>query len=670
MSTEKELETWMDNLTIEDNIQKENIPFYQYSEFENVKLIGRNVYKATFKTSQKTVDLKCVYLNNKITQDNLINEVEIKIHRKLEIHDSFLKFYGITKKENTDNYMIILEYANHGFLCQNSKTNFQKMEKLNLAKQMTNILMYLHSNDIIHGKLNSENIFIHNGNIDVFELIKTISDSLRFLTNNLGPIQYMDPQHLERFNTIGKNKSSDIFGLGIFLWEISSDCWKHNGSSRPCISQVVKNLSEIIISDSSVEFETVQLEKSKKQNKNLEVKPDPPFVCASAEAVVFIRDLFKFFIDIPTKQILDIQQTTIENYIREHKKKNPAKILYEMIRYPSHYWFTSLIGFFYQHGIGTVVDNQMAFKFFNLAANEIIDMNNIASNLLIRKFYKVNKEMGNIYLAHMYLDGIGVEKDLKKGFQIYSKAADKGSNRALNCMAYCYHNGLGVEKHDKKAFELYLKSAEKGNLVAQSNVGFCYEEGIGITIDETKGFQCQIKSACAGSIDAMYNVGHSYDNGIGVDKDEKEALKWYLKAAEKGYPIAQNYLGNFYETSYGIDRNEVKAFEWFKKAAENNYTSSQYSLGRCFYEGYGTKKDFINAIYWLNKAKKGGNIYANILLEEIIKKTTEKEFRKENFLFYQYSTFKTSQRIALKCVCLNDKFALENLIDETGKFNR
>jgi len=32
----------------------------------------------------------------------------------------------------------------------------------------------------------------------------------------------MDPQYLELFSTIGKNKSSDIFSLGIILWEISS----------------------------------------------------------------------------------------------------------------------------------------------------------------------------------------------------------------------------------------------------------------------------------------------------------------------------------------------------------------------------------------------------------------------------------------------------------------
>ncbi|RHZ70075.1 hypothetical protein Glove_275g4 [Diversispora epigaea] len=94
---------------------------------------------------------------------------------------------------------------------------------------------------------------------------------------------------MELISMIGKNKSSDIFGLRIILWEISSgdppfemesssnidlskrksemaipeiytDCWKHNGDSRPDISQVFKILSEIIIIDASVEFETSQLQ--------------------------------------------------------------------------------------------------------------------------------------------------------------------------------------------------------------------------------------------------------------------------------------------------------------------------------------------------------------------------------------------------------------------------
>ncbi|RHZ48416.1 hypothetical protein Glove_551g57 [Diversispora epigaea] len=652
----KEWETWMDNLIIEDTFQKENIPFYQYSEFENVELISGNIYKAIFKISQKTIALKCVYLNDKFTVDNLINE-------------------------NTNNYMIILKYANNGSLRQYLKANFQKIDwntKLNLAKQIANVLMYLHSNEIIHGKLNSENILVHNGNIklNVFGLTKIMPESLRFLKNTLGPIQYIDPQYLEFFNAIGKNKSSDIFSLGIILWEISSgnlpfevesssnidllnnivkgkreiivlgtptkykeiytDCWKHNGNSRPNIYQVVKNLSEIFISGESSEIETPQSQpynvtdevisfKSKisiKQNEELEVKSDPPFVDVSDEVNMFIKDLFEFFIDSYEKQVLKMHSIMVKNYIKEHNK-NPVAILYEMISYQSHshYRFTSMIGFFYKYGIGTIVDYQMAFKFFSLATNEIIDMKNISPNSLpLRKLHEKNREIGFIHLGDMHLIGLGVNQNREKTFQIYSRVANEGSIRALDLVAMCYSRGFGVGKNVKKAFELYLKSAEEGCLVAQFDVGNCHRKGIGTAVNKSEGFRWYMKSALSGNINATSDIGYCYFNGLGVGKDFKEAFKWYLKADEKEYSLAQFNLANCYENGAGIDKNEVRAFEWFKKAAENDHINGQYKIGKCFYEGYGTRKDIVKAIYWLNKAKENGNSNANRLLEEIIKR--------------------------------------------------
>ncbi|RHZ87930.1 hypothetical protein Glove_29g139 [Diversispora epigaea] len=469
--------------------------------------------------------------------------------------------------------------------------------------------MFLHSNDIIHGKLNSENIFIHNGNIkfNVFGLTKIMPESLKFLTNSLGPIQYIDSQYLEIFNTIDKNKKGkreiEAPGTPSRYKEIYTDCWKHNGNLRPDILQVVKNLSEIIISDSSFKKEipqsqfhnvtdeiiSVKLEKLNIQSEELKVLSDPPFVNKSAEFEVFIKELFEIFIDIIKKQFTESQPIMMKNYIKEHKK-NPVKVLYEMIRHPSHSWFTSMIGYFYENGIGTVTDNQMAFKFFSMSANEVIDASSSNSSSLI-KLYNFNKEIGTILLADMYLDG---------------KVAD------------CYENGFGVEINEEKAFKLSLKSAETGLPVALRTVGWCYVNGFGTRKDTAKGFQWYMKSALAGNIISMWNVGCFYLDGIGVDRDYQEAFKWILKAAEKGEDSAQSSLGNCYKIGYGITTDQVKAFEWYKKAAECGDIDGQYEVGKCLYEGRGTKKDIINAIYWLNKAKENEDIDADELLVEII----------------------------------------------------
>ncbi|RHZ77523.1 hypothetical protein Glove_177g16 [Diversispora epigaea] len=759
-----------------NNSNNNDITFYHYSRFENIKIINKNVYKADIKkiisqqkktVAEVVVVLKCISLNNNFTLNDLINEV--KRHRKLEISDNILKFYGITKHENTNNYMIVREYSNNGSLRQYLRTNFQKLDwnvKLNLSKQIANALMNLHSNNIIHGKLTSESILVHNGaiklndfgikylktlfttitipiqytdsrylelfnkSLDIYSLgiilweiscdentnnymivreysnngslrqylrtnfqkldwnvklnlSKQIANALMNLhsnniihgkltsesilvhngaikLNDFGikylktlfttitiPIQYTDSRYLELFN-----KSLDIYSLGIILWEISCDgilpfenesltklssalsstnnniidlindiiakgkkknCLKHHGNSRPDIIEVVSDLSEInIVSDINL---TNNLEKP-----NEKVQSNPPHINFATTTInnfniSVIKKLFEFYINLFETQSQAIRPIMMNDYIKEHNL-NSVKILHKMIRYSSNYWFTSLIGFFYQNGIGTVIDNKMAFKFFCLAANERIFMKNISSNLSLRKFYNINKEIGIIRLAHMYCHGLGVERDLEKCFQIYSKAAGEGSHAALSCMANCYEKGHGVEKNKEKAFELFLKS-EKGDPHTQFNVGTCFRNGSGIAKDETKGLQWFIKSALSGNIDAIYEIGHYYDKGICVDVDKNEAFKWYFKGAEKGDSWAQYKLGIFYEYGNGIDQNQVKAFEWYKKAAENGLSNSQYRLGECFYDGYGTKKDIVNAIYWLNKANEN-EFVSNGLLYEII----------------------------------------------------
>ncbi|RHZ73570.1 hypothetical protein Glove_230g24 [Diversispora epigaea] len=650
MSQRKRRKINNNNITINNSSKAsaeydKDIPFYHYSKFENVNLINenvKNVYKAHIKkkdshqekTAVEVVALKYISLNN------LVNEV--KRHRKLEINDSILKFYGITKQENIKNYMnfmIVFEYANDGSLRQYFKTNFKKLDwniKLNLAKQIANALMNLHDNNIIHGKLTSESILVHNGIIKLNDFGINYLKSLTTTTVTI-PIQYTDFRYLELFN-----KSLDIYSLGIILWEISNDgnspfekefittsdniidlindtivniksekilpgtppkykeiyidCLKHHGNSRPDIFDVVNDLSEInIISDNDINAKN-KLKKSIKTNDY---------------NITFIKKLFEFFIYISKNQHYHLRPIMIRNYIREHNL-NPVKLLHTMIRYPSNYWFTSLIGYFYQFGIGTVFDDQMALKFFNLAANEKSYMENVSSNLSLRKFYKINKEIGIIRLS------IVVEKDLKKAFRIYSKITDEGSNMALNSMAYCYYKGLGVEKNEEKAYELYLKSAEKGNMAAQYNVSEFYIRGIGIEKDETKGFQLHLKSALNGNIAAIHSIGSCYDAGKGMAVNKKEAFRWFFKSAERDNPVSQHNLGLYYAKGYGINQDQVKAFEWYKKSAKNEYANSQYMVGKRFYEGRGTSKDIIKAIYWLNKAKENGNTNANRLLLEII----------------------------------------------------
>ncbi|RHZ79870.1 hypothetical protein Glove_140g87 [Diversispora epigaea] len=226
-------------------------------------------------------------------------------------------------------------------------------------------------------------------------------------------------------------------------------------------------LSKIIISDVNVETPQSQpynVTDVKFNYVKPEIKSDPPFVDVATEVNGFINDLFA---------------------------KNR--------------FFTGL---------------SLAFKFFSLAVNEIIDTSSFNYSSL--KNYTIST----------------------KGLSLITS----------NTVIYCSQNGLGVEKNEEKAFETYLKSAEKGS---QSNVG-------GITKGEAKLFQWKIKSVLAGNIGAIYNVVMTMIRG--------KAFEWFKKVAENDDVDGQCRLGKCFYEGCGTKKDIVNAIYWLNKAKENRNT--------------------------------------------------------------------------------------------------
>ena len=126
--------------------------------------------------------------------------------------------------------------------------------------------------------------------------------------------------------------------------------------------------------------------------------------------------------------------------------------------------------------------------------------------------------------------------DVNKSVELYrevSDSSDSESSIAKHDRAFMYRDGVGVDKDNVKAFELFKESAEGGYLNGMNMLGECYYEGRGIGRDGQKAFKWFQKAADLGNNAAKYNLGRMYKDGEIVEKDDNKALELFKSSVER-----------------------------------------------------------------------------------------------------------------------------------------
>ena len=149
-------------------------------------------------------------------------------------------------------------------------------------------------------------------------------------------------------------------------------------------------------------------------------------------------------------------------------------------------------------------------------------------------------------------------------------------------LGFLYYNGIIVEKNGDKAFNLFSKASENNYHIAQVYSSKCYQSGIGTEINSALAITCLHNGIENNSIYGQVILGNLYEDGVGVDKDLKKAFYWYEKAANNGNLSGLYYLGTCYQFGNGVEKDENKAFEFYMKAANQENLNAQYKLGFCY----------------------------------------------------------------------------------------
>ncbi|CAB5363310.1 unnamed protein product [Rhizophagus irregularis] len=245
-------------------------------------------------------------------------------------------------------------------------------------------------------------------------------------------------------------------------------------------------------------------------------------------------------------------------------------------------WFTSLMGFFYQFGIGCMMNEKSALDLYFLSVNkknhnddddyddddndnEIPsltlndDFNNKLclteenrnefnllknNNIIIGKYFlslyyykdiiifntinmmkilkdnefNIDKQM-ELQEEHICINNNIIQDSIKK-----LKSEENTNNNMNNSI-------INKKKISKKEFENIKQSALKGNSKAQYNLGICYMDGIGTTKNKIKAFEWFLKS----------------ENKYTINKNKNDEFNLNLKLAISGNADAQNNLADYYE---------------------------------------------------------------------------------------------------------------------------
>ncbi len=242
----------------------------------------------------------------------------------------------------------------------------------------------------------------------------------------------------------------------------------------------------------------------------------------------------------------------------------------------SPYWLI-VAGEMYRYGVGTEKNEKKAFSYYEKAA-------------------ALGDADGIVKVGRAWLNGIGVLTDYQKSLHFFEKAAEQDNSEAMILAAYQYENGKGVDVSFEKSLE-WLTRAECGcrrRLEGElSEKDRKYYESLLEDVDH-KRMHCE-SAACAelvgredcpaeqrqkafsqlselahekGDWCAQVNMGILYEEGTFVGQDERKALEYYLMAAENGSTGAMNNIGNFYLHGKGVAKDYDKAFAWYQKAAE------------------------------------------------------------------------------------------------------
>lgn len=192
----------------------------------------------------------------------------------------------------------------------------------------------------------------------------------------------------------------------------------------------------------------------------------------------------------------------------------------------------NMLGLLYLNGVGTSVDNDLAFKYITSSANK-------------------ENATAQYNLGRLYKYGISCNLSFDEAIKWFTKASLNGNQRAAYTLGYMYYKGLGVKQDYKKAIAWFKQSTD---FMAQHYLGMCYYLGYGTPVNEQKALEVLLNNPTGNSqkLVAHIKAGQKAKNKQAVTEvlNQNENDKTFVKAETSDKIEVE-------ETNVAVSTNEI-----------------------------------------------------------------------------------------------------------------
>lgn len=152
-------------------------------------------------------------------------------------------------------------------------------------------------------------------------------------------------------------------------------------------------------------------------------------------------------------------------------------------------------------------------------------------------------------LGDMFASGRGVERDLGRAAEMYSRACDGGAADVCNTLGEIYERTGDLEGGAERAAAMFERACTGGSSAGCLNLGLAFAA----REDMTRAVALYDRSCAGGWAAGCHQLALAYEQGEGVTRDVARALTIYAQACDGDFVESCVNAGNIYLAAVARD---------------------------------------------------------------------------------------------------------------------